>query len=132
MDLISRFYILALISGMMVSIPSFAADDAYLKMLNGEAEELELDQSNQLKQEEKKTPVKKNVLFGGELRSDEIPKGLLQDEFEAALQQNFYGTYVFFKKLDSTDKQTVYYRYNKADTSDVEVIRQNIMDLLTR
>lgn len=133
MQLINRLFICVVMLCMLVSTPALAADDAYLKMLNGEAEELELDQSGQLKQEEQKsTHIKQSDMWGGELQSDEIPKGLSPEEFESVLKQNFYGTYMFFNKLDSADKQTVFYRYSKAGTPDTEVIRQSIMDLLRR
>lgn len=133
MLLIDRLCICMVMLCMLASTPSLATDDAYLKMLNGEAEELELDQTGQLKQEEQKsTHIKQSDMWGGGLQSDEIPKGLLPEEFEGMLKQNFYGTYMFFNKLDSADKQTVFYRYSKADTPDAEAIRQSIMDLLRR
>lgn len=134
MELTSRVCIRIFILGIMLSQPCIAADDAYLKMLNGEAEELQLDQSGQLKQdEEQKKHVKKNTLWSGSSMSGEdIPAGLLEEEFVDLLRHNFYGTFVFYNRLDSADRQTVFYRYNKTETPNLEEIRAGIMDLLRK
>jgi len=109
-----------------------AADDPYLNMLEDEADDLQLDQSGQLtkKTEEKQNLVKKASVWSGELQQETIPPGLAMEQFEAFLQENFYGTYAFFNKLDTTDKNTVYYRYSQALEPDLEFVRQNVMALL--
>ncbi|MGD8934624.1 MAG: hypothetical protein PVF35_07580 [Gammaproteobacteria bacterium] len=111
-------------------MPVAAADDAYLKMLEGEAASVELDQIGQLKEEQ--TTDSTGSAFewsGGELEADSLPKGLDMEQFEMFLQKNFYGTYVFFKKLNTTDKNTVFYRYSQAEQPDLENVRQNVMSL---
>jgi hypothetical protein len=115
---------------MLVTVPVAAADDAYLKMLEGEAASVELDQIGQLKEEQ--TTDSTGSAFewsGGELEADSLPKGLDMEQFEMFLQKNFYGTYVFFKKLNTTDKNTVFYRYSQAEQPDLENVRQNVMSL---
>jgi hypothetical protein len=115
---------------MLVMAPVSAADDAYLKMLEGEAASVELDKTGQLKQEENTVPEGSAFEWNGrELESDGLPPGLDMKQFEAYLQKNFYGTYVFFKKLNSTDKNTVFYRYSQAEQPDLENVRQNVMTL---
>jgi len=122
-----------LISVLVVAgLPASAADDAYLKMLEGEAASVELDETGQLKQAEQ-IQIPENSAFdwnGRDLNEDSLPKGLDMEQFEAFLQKNFYGTYVFFKKLNTTDKNTVHYRYSQADKPDLENVRQNVMTLL--
>lgn len=126
---------LLLVSGMGIV---HAADDAYLKMLEGEAETVELDKSGQLDRQSTQKSVqkkkKKTSEFGwsGMIDGDNLPKGLQREEFELVLEENFYGTFMFFKKLNSADKQTVYYRYTKADSKDLENVRKNILELLKR
>ena len=115
---------------MLVILPVAAADDAYLKMLEGEAASVELDQIGQLQEEQTKdSPASAFEWSGGELEADSLPKGLDMEQFEMFLQKNFYGTYVFFKKLNTTDKNTVFYRYSQAEQPDLENVRQNVMSL---
>ncbi len=124
----------------LASVHAYATDDAYLKMLEGEAETLELDPSGQLRNDAVEQTVRKKKQrkqlpgFGwsGTLDGDNLPRGLRQDEFEAVLQQNFYGTFLFYKRLNSTDKHTVYYRYSKAESTNLENVRKNILNLIKR
>ncbi len=118
---------------------ALAADDAYMQMLEGEAEKLELDQSGQL-QHDTAAKVRNNKHlsgregFGwkGSLDGETLPSGLQYEEFESILQENFYGTFLFYNKLSSTDKRTVYYRYKKAASTSLENVRKNILDLIKR
>jgi len=125
-------------STLLFSINAVATDDAYLKMLEGEAEEVSLDKSGQLKGVEqadgssKEGITKKNWTWEGDLEGDILPSGLAQDEFASLLQQNFYGSFVFYRKLNSNDQDTVYYHYTKASPADLDVIRQDILDHLKR
>lgn len=129
----SQFFVCLLFTGLMFSaLPVTAADDEYLKMLEGEAADLQLDNKGQLKQEDKKAEDSASFGWGGELEGENIPSGLAKEDFESVLKKNFYGTYVFFKKLNSTDKDTVYYRYSKEQKPDLENVRNNIMTLLKR
>ena len=113
-----------------------ATDDAYLKMLEGEAEGLELDQKGQLQEEMTRPRVrlkgKDSFGWDSSIDGDNLPHGLEREQFESILQENFYGTYLFFNKLNSADKQTVYYRYSKAESTDLENVRKNILELLKR
>jgi len=115
-----------------------ASDDAYLKMLEGEAEDLQLDQSGQLKDKlsvdnsSSDTVNKTEWKWEGDLLADSLPKGLSQEEFAAVLKQNFYGTFVFYRKLNSVDQQTVHYHYSKSGNPNLDSIRQNILSLLKK
>ena len=129
-----RLFVNTLITGLISAMTAVhAADDAYLKMLEGEAADVQLDHSGQLKKTTRqKTQHRKLFEWKeGDLgQQNSVPKGLDREQFEAFLQDNFYGTYVFYTKLNSTDRDTVYYRYSKADKPDLENVRQNVMALL--
>lgn len=127
-----RLVISLLIAGILVAVtPASGVDDAYLKMLEGEAADLQLDNSGQLKKEKPAASRDKNVFeWNGNLVEEEIPLGLGQEQFEAFLKKNFYGTYVFFNKLNTTDKNTVFFRYSQAVKPDLENVRKNVMVLL--
>lgn len=68
----------------------------------------------------------------GDLEGDVLPPGLAQDEFASLLKQNFYGSFVYYRKLNSLDQQTVYYHYTKASPANLDDIRQDILDHLKR
>ena len=126
------------IAALSCSLTAVAADDEYLKMLEGEAEDLKLDESGQLKEDEQaddgssENLTKKDWKWEGDLQGDVLPPGLAQDEFATILKQNFYGSFVFYKKLNSIDQQTVYYHYTKASPAHLDTIRQDILDHLKK
>lgn len=116
-----------------------ASDDAYLKMLEGEAEDLQLDKSGQLEDTSsvkegtsREGIVKKDWKWEGDLEGDVLPPGLAQDEFAAILKDNFYGSFVFYRKLNSNDQKTVYYRYTQASPAHLDSIRQDILEHLKK
>ena len=121
---------------LLATSPAFAAEDDYLKMLEGEAASLELDPSGQLVREAEVGAVKsgqhqqdvfrRQVTLDGE----NLPKGMAQDAFESVLRDNFYGTYLFYQRLNTADRRTVYYRYTKAESTNLENVRKNILELL--
>ncbi len=124
------------VAALSCPISAIATDDEYLKMLEGEAEGVQLDQSGQLKDTKLENNsstegiVKKDWKWEGELEGDVLPPGLAQDEFATILKQNFYGSFVFYRKLNSIDQQTVYYHYTKASPANLDAIRQDILDHL--
>lgn len=118
------------IAALLYSFNIVAADDEYLKMLEGEAQELELDKSGQLKQQADKADAEDYASKNWDYDGNTFPSGLAQEEFVSFLKQNFYGSYAFFSKLNSIDQQTVYYHYKKASPAHLDDIRQDIMGLL--
>ena len=123
------------VSALLFSMSAVATDDAYLRMLEGEAEDVTLDQSGQLKEKEQINKdnsgiTKTNWKWESDLEGDNLPSGLAQDEFATLLKQNFYGTFVFYRKLNSVDQQTVYYHYSKASPAALDPIRQDILNHL--
>ncbi len=138
MALFSRtFFNIFCITALLCSYEAMASDDEYLRMLEGEAEDVKLDQSGQLKDKEKvnndsSVITKTNWKWEGDLEGDNLPSGLAQDEFATLLKQNFYGTFVFYRKLNSVDQQTVYYHYSKASPAALDPIRQDILNHLKK
>ncbi len=133
---INRFVLLSFSLFLVMTASAYAEDD-YLKMLESEASELELDQSGQINQVEHGKDsdqagkiTKQGWKWDGELDGDTLPSGLAQDELATLLKQNFYGTFVFYRKLNSNDQKTVYYHYSKSPKPDLDVIRKDILDLL--
>lgn len=112
------------------------ADDEYLKMLDGEAEDVKLDQSSQIKNKKQIKAVSTDSItktdwkWDGDLEGDVLPKGLAHDEFAALLKQHFYGTFVFYRKLTSVDQENVYYHYTKSSSANLDSIRENILNYL--
>lgn len=124
------------ITALLASFGTVASDDEYLKMLENEAMDLEIDKSGQLENEGSadkdsiEAVIKESWKVKGVLEGDVFPQGLTQDEFEELLKQNFYGSYVFFRKLNSIDQQTVYFNYKQASPAFLDSIRQEILDHL--
>jgi len=139
MAFFSRLFInIFCLTALLCSLKAMATDDEYLKMLEGEAEDLVLDKSGQLKdrkQADKNATediTKKDWKWEGELQGDILPPGLAQDEFATLLKQNFLGSFAFYQKLNSIDQQTVYHHYTKASPAHLEAIRQDILDHLKK
>jgi hypothetical protein len=62
--------------------------------------------------------------------SDELPKGMTQEEFEKNLQKNYYGSFIFYDKLSQWNKKQVYNTY--VETNDIEQIRREIKIRMTK
>jgi len=126
-----------LMSGiLMFSSFNVLAEDDYLKMLESEASDLELDQSGQINESEQDEVTnnddvtKANWTWDGELEGNILPTGLAQNEFASLLKQQFYGTFVFYRKLNSNDRKTVYYHYSKSPKPDIDDVRKDVTDHL--
>lgn len=126
------------VTALLCSLNAVATDDEYLKMLESEAEGLEIDKSGQLEHKEltekssTESLIKENWKSEGVLDGNVLPPGLAQDEFVTLLKQNFYGSFVFYRKLNSIDQQTVYYHYTKALPAYLDSIRQDILEHLKK
>lgn len=123
---------------MVMILPLESVADNYLKMLESEAEGVTLDKSGQLKEKQQVDTgstdgiTKTDWAWEGDLQDDVLPQGLAQDEFATLLKQRFYGTFVFYRKLNSVDQQTVYYHYTKTSPAALDSIRNDIMSHLKK
>lgn len=114
-----------------------AQADDYLKMLESEAEDVKLDQSGQLKEKEHISDddsgiTKTDWHWEGDINGDVLPPGLARDEFATLIKEHFYGTFVFYRKLNTIDQNTIYYHYKKASPAELEPIRQDILSHLKK
>lgn len=122
----------------IVLLSTFNAQaDDYLKMLESEAEDVKLDQSGQLKDKERISDddsgiTKTDWNWEGDMNGDVLPPGLARDEFATLLKQHFYGTFVFYRKLNSIDQNTIYHHYKKSSPAELEPIRQDILSHLKK
>lgn len=122
----------------IVLLSTFNAQaDDYLKMLESEAEDVKLDQSGQLKEKEHISDddsgiTKTDWNWEGDMNGDVLPPGLARDEFATLLKQHFYGTFVFYRKLNSIDQNTIYHHYKKSSPAELEPIRQDILSHLKK
>ena len=60
-----------------------------------------------------------------DVRNDELPGGMTQAELEAILQQNFMGSYFYYKRLDEAARELVYLQYQSQPRLDD--VRQSII-----
>jgi len=124
------------VTALLFALKAIAADDEYLKMLEAEAKGLEVDKSGQLDQSRETDEVSPESIMNLSLKSSGVQEGgalqpgLKQEEFVEVLKRNFYGSFVFYLKLDSIDQQTVYYNYTKSSPAYIDSIRQDILDHL--
>ena len=114
-----------------------ADDDGYLSMLESEAEDVKLDQSGQLKDKEHISDddsgiTKTDWHWEGDINGDVLPPGLARDEFATLIKEHFYGTFVFYRKLNTIDQNTIYYHYKKTSPAELEPILQDILNLLKK
>ena len=103
----------------------------YLKLLEGEAFGLNLDEKT--KNSQKKTPSNSIKLFsqgendsqGG--RITELFPGLSQQQFELVLKNNYIGSYLFYKRLSEPKKDEISLYYQT--DSDPAMIRKKIIQV---
>ncbi len=132
-----RSFFLTIFSYVLVlaSKNSVAQQDSYLKQLDEEAGGLSLDR----KTRDDKSHIEKNMRDSSGLSAipddngsgiSGLPKDLSLDRFEAVLKRNFFGSYLFYKRLDTESRAWVYRQYQK--NPDPERIRKSILKVTKR
>lgn len=119
---------LLLLMGCCIPLTALAADP-YMDALNAEADSVAVDPASE-KQET-------NVLdqaptLGGWSNQDQsmsldLPANLEREDFEESLKLNFYGSYMFYNRLDEINQAKVYEFYQSNPT--IEPVRERIMEL---
>jgi len=113
---------------------SFAQQDNYLEQLDVEAEELSLDRKTR-----DKAHIEKNIRDsaglatvpdGDNSEGGGLPGGLSRDSFEVMLERNFFGSYLFYKRLDVASRTWVFQQYQKEP--DPERVRKSILEAIKR
>lgn len=116
------------IAVLLCSFEVKSSDDKNLKT----PADVKIDHSGQPKaKKQSNKDFTKNILqehWQGDLESDVVPQGLAYDELETVLKERFYGTFVFYRRLNSTDQEAVYNHYLKSSSADIDSIRQVIMN----
>lgn len=67
------------------------------------------------------SPISSSTLIVSE---EKLPIGLEKEGFEQALQQSFYGSYLFYSALNARDQEAVYQEYT--ENNNVEYLREVI------
>ena len=115
------------------------ASDDYLKMLESEAAETTIDQSNEynpnLNNKNKlvitdETKLKKpvNKMWAGECNytDDVLPLNLSQEEFSSFLKKCALGSSIFYRRLNPASQEAVYRNYKKPTPVKLSIIRKDI------
>lgn len=119
---------LLLLLASMVSLSHAASSGAYIDALNAEISgpPPEVDTAA-----DKNKEGKASLIGSGKYSlSSELPPGLSPEDFEAELKNSFIGSFVFYNKLNSTDKEAVYNYYKQ--TNNIDDIRDRIKALLIK
>ncbi|MEN8170943.1 MAG: hypothetical protein ABFS08_12040 [Pseudomonadota bacterium] len=112
-----RFIVMA---SLLILTP-YALADSYLADLEAEANSTDVQEEEGIKET---WSHKKQGL------SDSLSKNLTHDKFEESLRDNYYGSFIFYKKLSKWHKKKVYETYQ--NTNDIEKIRTEIKTRMTK
>ena len=108
-----------------------SGQDDYLQGLTNEAGHTRVDDSGQIATGELEgagtNEQPESSWDIGSQSLDNLQAGLERSEFEVILKQNYYASYIFYKKLDPTSKSLVYKTYLK--TPVIRVVRNQIISL---
>lgn len=108
-----------------IAVLSQSTDD-YLKQLEGEASGLTLDEKTQTGVPvTQSSPAASGVGSSG--GAGEFVGGLPIERFEQALQQNFMGSYLFYKRLTNTQKGEIFGFYQQ--NPDPDAVRAKILQV---
>jgi hypothetical protein len=121
------------LGGVLVCGPGAFAADPYLDALESEASGLAVDPASRPEtrtHRRVKAPNGSNWSVEHQGLGEALPGSLTREAFEEALKRNFYGTYVFYRKLHEPNRQAVYRFYQEHPS--VEEIRSTIIGLLAR
>lgn len=116
-----------IVSGMM-PLNTLAAD-SYLQALKVEADKVDPEGGKDTKSSDPAYPAKglppQNVN-----PAETIKPGLNKEGFEQQLQENYYGSYLFYSTLQKNQRDKVYEEYKQKN--DIKSIRESIMAKLKR
>ncbi|MBL7003947.1 MAG: hypothetical protein ISR69_07980 [Gammaproteobacteria bacterium] len=105
---------------------SAQSNNDYLNALDGEASDLKLDNQTKSKKEKAYNPIPQNSANSlGSSVADGLPADLSLDDFIATIKSNYFGTYIFMKRLSSEQKFEVYNFY--LTNNDPQAIRSQVL-----
>lgn len=100
-------------------VPGLSLADAYLDSLQKEASAIKVDPNTAQGQ-----AGATRGAAAGTSSTNSLPPGLSRADFESHLEQKYFGSYSFYKKLDAERQERVYKAYTTRP--DAEYIRQEI------
>ncbi len=105
------------------------AADSYMDALNAEADSVVVDPKTE---KQKSIPLDQVPAHSGWSTEDQsmsldLPPNLEKNDFEESLKLNFYGSYMFYNRLDDPAQEEVYQLYRKNPS--IEPVRERIMQL---
>lgn len=101
------------------------AADSYLEALDAEAKSVDSPATTTTT-----TPSNPDWSPDQHSISGHLKSGLSQVQFEEELKAGYFGSYLFYSKLRSQDKEAVYQEYLK--DNDIEKLRELIKNKLTQ
>ena len=124
-------YLCILLSAALSYSSAYAqSNEAYLNALKGEASGLTLDTATEtqttanpaLPPSEPTLSINNN---SAKTQPGMMPKGLTMDQFLAYIKKNYFGTYIFMKRLKDPKKQEIYNFYTQ--NNDPQAIRAKVL-----
>ena len=122
---------LCLVAGLSCLFLSSAyAEDSYMDAINAEAEDLQVDPGTE--SEQQRTNIPTESFAGGwdrdgQSMSDDLERGLDQADFEDALEEGYYGSFIFYKNLNAAKQDQVYKAYQQG--ANIDGLRDLIIQL---
>jgi hypothetical protein len=111
-------------------IAAAQSNSDYLESLEGEASGLTLDEETKTVQQSNYSAPKSSFdeQWNGEAGAiQELTPGLSIEQFEVVLKNNYIGSYLFYKRLDNSQKDQVFLLYQ--DNPDPKKIRELILQV---
>jgi hypothetical protein len=105
------------------------AADSYLEALKIEADKIDPEGGTDSKSSDPAFPAK-GLPPQTVNPAETIKPGLKKEDFEQQLQENYYGSYLFYSTLKKKQRDQVYEEYQKKN--DIKSIRDSIMAKLKR
>ncbi len=115
-------YLLAGFLIIFLLLPGTVLADAYLDALKAAAGDVEVDPNSSQAVTDPGSDSPATPTSGSD--STAIQAGLSQDAFERYLQQNFLGSFSFYRRLDSNLKRQIFEAYQ--ERPEIEYLRQQI------
>lgn len=122
--------LLLLLAGIGMSAVSHGADDDYLRALKAETQALTSGEAAHTAPAAQESKPQQGWSATGQGLGEELPPNLSQEQFEAALKSSYFGTFMFYTKLNDKDKAAVYEAYQR--NGQISNIRDKTTGLLKK
>jgi hypothetical protein len=133
MRMITAGQLLLLLAGIGMMTVSHGADEDYLKALKEETQALTGAGSAPAAAAPAPAEAPKPQpawSAAGQGLGEGLPPDLSHEQFEAALKSSYFGTFMFYAKLNATDRAAVYQAYK--EDGQIAHIREKTTSLLKR